>query len=510
MSSLSVSIPDDHALTVVGAAAAGASVIDASSAVATSAPSYYKRQLPTHLVPFSSSEGKQIFRDALLDGTMDAYFCLSEQFATQSEPAFCALASLSMSLNALGVDPHRVWKGPWRWFSEEMLDCCKPLEIVKQVGVTLDEFVCIAKCNGGLIERFARGDESPSRFSLELFRAAVISAAQTPSDKSVLIVSYDRQVLGQTGSGHFSPIGGYSRAHDMVLVLDVARFKYPPHWVPTATLFEAMRTLDPTTGRARGFVVLAASASPPFSALVRISHPSAAVEGLRRLAAAIEDFINAHPRSRTDDFARALIKTSTGLANDIGQSFAFFSEAATMTLSPRPPTPSGSIATASGAFASPLAFSGHTHHMSRKHFALCGLILAQLRELLEAQEELSEALHEAPPALVLTSVDGQELRVTAEDVMFLLLLAFPVQCGMLSATAQAKLRPVQAVTLPAELGVEVRAIQFKLKELCSVHCADLGGCSDSGCQCACDSCNGAASAAADGPNGASNAQAVKQ
>jgi Phytochelatin synthase len=32
-------------------------------------------------------------------------------------------------------------------------------------------------------------------------------------------------VLGQTGSGHFSPIAGYHAATDSVLILDVARFK---------------------------------------------------------------------------------------------------------------------------------------------------------------------------------------------------------------------------------------------------------------------------------------------
>ena len=34
-----------------------------------------------------------------------------------------------------GVDPKRVWKGPWRWFSEALLDCCEPLEVVKAVTV---------------------------------------------------------------------------------------------------------------------------------------------------------------------------------------------------------------------------------------------------------------------------------------------------------------------------------------------------------------------------------------
>ena len=45
--------------------------------------------------------------------------------STQDEPAFCGLASLSMVLNALAIDPRRPWKGVWRWFNEELLDCCR-------------------------------------------------------------------------------------------------------------------------------------------------------------------------------------------------------------------------------------------------------------------------------------------------------------------------------------------------------------------------------------------------
>lgn len=56
----------------------------------------------------------------------------------------------------------------------------------------------------------------------------------------------------QTGTGHFSPIGGYHAGRDMVLILDVARFKYPPHWVPLTLLWEAMDTIDKATGQRRG------------------------------------------------------------------------------------------------------------------------------------------------------------------------------------------------------------------------------------------------------------------
>jgi len=46
-----------------------------------------------------------------------------------------------------------------------------------------------------------------------------------PPAKELLIVSYSRKVLGQTGDGHFSPIGGYHKSRDLVLIMDVARFK---------------------------------------------------------------------------------------------------------------------------------------------------------------------------------------------------------------------------------------------------------------------------------------------
>jgi hypothetical protein len=75
-------------------------------------------------------------------------------------------------------------------------------------------------------------------------------------------VAFNRAALKQTGEGHFSPLGGYSRRHGAVLVMDVARFKYPPYWVSLSALWQAMQPPDPTTGRPRGYVVLKAATIP--------------------------------------------------------------------------------------------------------------------------------------------------------------------------------------------------------------------------------------------------------
>ncbi|KAF8392164.1 hypothetical protein HHK36_022506 [Tetracentron sinense] len=62
---------------------------------------------------------------------MKGFFKLISYYQTQSDPAYCGLASLSMVLNTLAIDPGRQWKGCWRWFDEVMLDSCDPIEKIK-------------------------------------------------------------------------------------------------------------------------------------------------------------------------------------------------------------------------------------------------------------------------------------------------------------------------------------------------------------------------------------------
>ncbi|TGZ83963.1 Phytochelatin-domain-containing protein [Ascodesmis nigricans] len=222
-----------------------------SMAMARPTSSFYMRKLPSEkLVGYETPEGKTLFRHALEEANLEAFFPLSQQFLTQNEPAYCGIGTLCMILNALKVDPGVVWKGPWRWFSEDMLDCCRPLEWVKTNGITLSEFSCLARCNGLEAEtRFA------DQITFEQFEQDVIACCR--SESQFMAVSYSRRSLGQTGSGHFSPVGGYSSKNGgMVLILDVARFKYPSYWVPIRLLFESLIPIDTITGQPRGYSVL--------------------------------------------------------------------------------------------------------------------------------------------------------------------------------------------------------------------------------------------------------------
>lgn len=210
--------------------------------MATSSKEFYRKPLPSSCIDFTSSEGRAIFKEALNEGTMECFFNLAAQFRTQEEPAYCGLSTLVMVLNALSVDPGRVWKGPWRWYHENMLDCCVPLDVAQTKGITVFHFMCLAACNGLDVDMV---QVLPTATIAE-FRNVVRSVAQ--SDKQVLVCSYSRKVLGQSGDGHFSPIGGYHAGSDLVLIFDVARFKYNPHWITVDLLWEAMQGLDKETG----------------------------------------------------------------------------------------------------------------------------------------------------------------------------------------------------------------------------------------------------------------------
>jgi hypothetical protein len=98
--------------------------------------------------------------------------------------------------------------------------------------------------------------------SLNKFRETIYSSSKCSSGPFV-VAAYAREALGQTGVGHYSPIGGYHKEQDMVLLLDVARFKYPPHWVSVKDLHKAMMRIDDATGLPRGYVTINKSASVP-------------------------------------------------------------------------------------------------------------------------------------------------------------------------------------------------------------------------------------------------------
>jgi len=224
--------------------------------------SFHKRPLPNTLIALSSPHGKKLFIEALHSGYMESFFALSEQFVTQSEPSFCALSSLAMVLNALNFDPKKVWKGSWRWVSEETLQCeskqmCgHSLEKVRSDGMDFNEFESLAVCHGVKIKSCRVVQNEDNFENLNTFRDYVKEISASDKADCFIITNFSRKVLGQTGSGHFSPVGGYHSGLDLVLILDVARFKYPPFWVPVETMWRSMVVEDEASGNSRGYFIV--------------------------------------------------------------------------------------------------------------------------------------------------------------------------------------------------------------------------------------------------------------
>ena len=122
-------------------------------------------------------------------------------------------------------------------------------------GLTLDALADAARRSVG-----AERVHVLRNLDLAAFRIAM-REANDPSRR--MLVNFHRGPLFGTGGGHHSPIGGYLEDQDLVLVLDVNR-AYQPWLVSTERLFEAVDTVDSSSGQKRGLLVIdVAGASIP-------------------------------------------------------------------------------------------------------------------------------------------------------------------------------------------------------------------------------------------------------
>ena len=172
-------------------------------------------------IAFSNQkEGRLYFTEALSNGHCEGYFPLAEQFQSQSHYAYCGISSLSMCLNAMLIDPGRIYSGVWRWFDDSMLSCCEPLDKIQEVGITLNKLACLARCNGAVCDLIYAQDIKFEQFKSDLIKACTETCGM---NRPILIASYSRKELNQTGSGHFSPLAAFAVKSNMVLILDVER-----------------------------------------------------------------------------------------------------------------------------------------------------------------------------------------------------------------------------------------------------------------------------------------------
>jgi Phytochelatin synthase len=214
--------------------------------------------LPGNLTDLNSDEGEQYFLES---GALAAYFPIADNFVTQKTQAYCGVASIVMVLNALRAPaPSTPEYQPYHIFTQDNVldgrtDAILPREVLARQGMTLDQL-------GGLLALHPVSVDvrHAADGGLDAFRAA--ARDYLAAKDHFVIVNYLRRAMGQQTGGHISPLAAYDARVDRFLILDVARYKYPPVWVKAFDLFDAMNTTDAANdNKTRGYVLVAKTAA---------------------------------------------------------------------------------------------------------------------------------------------------------------------------------------------------------------------------------------------------------
>jgi hypothetical protein len=208
------------------------------------------------LIEYNSIDGKKLFYQSRYN---NSFFALSPYFVTQKNLTFCGVASAVMVLNALDLKHPPVDSAytPYRFFTQNNIFTDQVKSVVniahiKKSGLTLNEF-------GLLVKKFpvevtiVHANES----SFNDFHERALKALK--QENTFVVVNFGRKDLYHNKGGHFSPLGMYDLKTDRFLLLDVARYRYPPVWMHARDLWSSMNTLDADSGEFRGFAIISAA-----------------------------------------------------------------------------------------------------------------------------------------------------------------------------------------------------------------------------------------------------------
>jgi hypothetical protein len=204
------------------------------------------------LVYFDQPESARLFDQADVKGQ---FWTLTRYYISQRIDTFCSVASSVMVLNALEVpSPPSPMTYPYHKFDEQNFFTQSVLarQRVKNIagdGLYLAEL-------GNMLKAFdvTIAEYHSDTVTVDEFRRLAVAALKS-TDRYV-VVNFSRERITQEGGGHFSPLAAYDSKSDRFLVLDTARYKYPPFWVKAQDLWDAMNTIDADAKAKRGFLII--------------------------------------------------------------------------------------------------------------------------------------------------------------------------------------------------------------------------------------------------------------
>ena len=205
------------------------------------------------LIPLSEPEGLNLLKRS---NNLADYGYLIRAYITQANLAYCAVASSVMVMNSLAIPAPEVngFRGYRFWTQENIFNhqsSADPFEPgrVRRQGMTLQELAQFLQSHGVKVSR-----RHADTFNVASLRNLMNESLGDPNVR--LIVNYFRPGLKQKGGGHFSPVAAYDKESDRVLILDVARYRYPSVWVQLTDLLSAMQTPDYASGSQRGLLLI--------------------------------------------------------------------------------------------------------------------------------------------------------------------------------------------------------------------------------------------------------------
>lgn len=206
-------------------------------------PSIDLLPLPDGLVALESPAGRKLLRESEFIADYDR---LAASFVVQSRRAYCGVASSVIALNALRSPSPPLNQSTF--FTVTARKVKDPLRI-SLTGMSLGQLGDLLRAHGAEASVVYASDTD-----IDSFRSMAQRNLITGGD--FVLVNYQRAELDQAEMGHISPLAAYHAETDRFLILDVAAYKYPPVWVSTQALWNAMNAPVGTSSRTRGFIVV--------------------------------------------------------------------------------------------------------------------------------------------------------------------------------------------------------------------------------------------------------------
>lgn len=207
---------------------------------------------PAVVIYWDSAEGKTL--RARMPADAD-YWQLAPNFAAQITQSYCSVASAVTVLNAMPITkPVDPTYAPYAYFTQtnfftpEVVKVISP-QTVLAMGMTREEMAETLSRQG--VKAISIAGDSLSEEGLRTLLKKTLG-----DDGQFVLANYFRATLGQVGGGHWSALAAYDAQSDSVLILDVAKYKYPPAWVSISILQQAIATIDTTSNKSRGLVVV--------------------------------------------------------------------------------------------------------------------------------------------------------------------------------------------------------------------------------------------------------------